>query len=71
MLSKTLSKVFPPHAISKTGVFESMFCSMIFVGEESGTLDEILEKTSDYYEDESDTALQRLIGIMDPIRSLF
>lgn len=54
-------------AISKTGVFESMFCSMIFVGEESGTLDEILEKTSDYYEDESDTALQRLIGIMDPI----
>jgi type IV pilus assembly protein PilC len=43
-----------------------MFCSIIYVGEESGALDDILDKTSDYYEEESDSAIQRLIGIMEP-----
>ena len=43
-------------AITRTEIFESMFCSVIYVGEESGALDSILEKTSDYYEEESDSA---------------
>ena len=54
-------------AIQRTELFDSMFCSIIYVGEESGALDDILNKTSDYYEEESDSAIQRLIGIMEPV----
>lgn len=54
-------------SIQKTEIFESMFCSIIYVGEESGALDSILEKTADYYEEESDTAIGKLVGMMEPL----
>ena len=44
-----------------------MFTSIIFVGEESGALDTILSKTSDYYEEESDSAITQLVGMIEPI----
>lgn len=58
-------------AITRTGIFETMFCSIIFVGEESGALDSILEKTSDYYEEESDAAVKRLVGMIEPLLIIF
>ena len=58
-------------AITRTEIFENMFCSVIYVGEESGALDSILEKTSDYYEDESESAVQRLVGMVEPILLIF
>lgn len=58
-------------AIARTEIFEPMFCSVVFVGEESGALDSILEKTSDYYEEESDAAVQRLVGMVEPIMLIF
>ena len=48
-----------------------MFCSIIYVGEESGALDTILEKSADFYEDESDSAIQRLVGMIEPIMIIF
>ena len=44
-----------------------MFCSIIYVGEEAGALDTILEKTSEYYEEESDSAIQRLVSMLEPV----
>lgn len=58
-------------AITRTEIFEPMFCSVIFVGEESGALGSILEKTSDYYEEESDAAVQRLVGMVEPLMLIF
>lgn len=58
-------------AITRTELFESMFCSVIYVGEESGALDSILEKTSDYYEEESDSAVERLVHMVEPIMLIF
>lgn len=58
-------------SITRTEIFENMFCSVIYVGEESGALDSILEKTSDYYEDESESAVQRLVGMVEPILLIF
>lgn len=58
-------------AITRTGIFESMFCSVIYVGEEAGALDSILEKTSDYYEEESDSAIQRLVSMVEPMLIIF
>lgn len=54
-------------AILKTNIFDSMFCSIIYVGEESGSLDEILFKMSDYYEDEAESAIQRLVAMLEPL----
>lgn len=58
-------------AITRTGIFEPMFCSIIFVGEEAGALDSILESSSEYYEEESDSAVQRLVGMVEPIMLIF
>ncbi len=58
-------------AITRTEVFEPMFCSVIYVGEESGALDSILEKTSEYYEDESDAAVNGLVSMVQPILLIF
>lgn len=58
-------------SIQRTGIFESMFCSIIYVGEESGALDTILEKSASFYEDESDSAIQRIVGLIEPIMIIF
>ncbi len=58
-------------AITRTELFEPMFTSVIYVGEEAGALDSILEKTADYYEDESEAAVQRLVGIIEPVLLIF
>ena len=54
-------------AITRTEIFESMFCSIIFVGEEAGALDSILDKSAAYYEEESDAAVDRLVGLLSPV----
>lgn len=59
------------NALLKADIFESMFCSMIYVGEEAGKLDEILAKTADYYEEESDAAISKLVSMIEPIMIIF
>ncbi|MDE7229058.1 MAG: type II secretion system F family protein, partial [Oscillospiraceae bacterium] len=61
-LGESMSK-----SIEKTGIFEGMFTSIIFVGEESGTLDTILNKAAEYYEEEADAAITKLVGLMEPL----
>lgn len=55
------------RAVSEIGVFPPMVDSMIKVGEESGSLDEILYKTADFYDDEVEVALQRMTSLMEPV----
>ncbi len=61
-LGESMSK-----AIEKTEIFEGMFTSIIYVGEESGTLDTILNKAADYYDEEADSAIGKLVGLMEPV----
>lgn len=58
-------------SLAKTGMFEPMFCSIIYVGEESGKLDEILSSTSEYYEEEADSAIQKMVSMIEPIMIIF
>ena len=58
-------------AVDKSGVFDPVFTSIILVGEESGTLDEILEKSAEFYDEESETAISKLVGMLDPIMIFF
>lgn len=55
------------RAISEVGVFPPMVDSMIKIGEESGSLDDILYKTADFYDDEVEVSLQKLTTLMEPI----
>ncbi len=59
------------QSLAKTEIFEGMFTSIIYVGEESGALDEILEKAADYYEEEADAAVTRLVGLLEPLLIVF
>lgn len=54
-------------SIQRTEIFDSMFCSIIFVGEEAGALDTILAKTAEYYDEEADAAVGRLVGMLEPV----
>jgi type IV pilus assembly protein PilC len=54
-------------AVTKIGVFPGIFTSILMVGEESGALDEILEKSADYYEDEAATAIAGLTALIEPV----
>jgi len=55
------------ESITAASVFPVMVPQMIRVGEESGTLDDLLTKVSDYYEEESDAAISQLMGLMEPL----
>jgi len=54
-------------SIQRTEIFDSMFCSIIFVGEEAGALDTILGKTAEYYDEEADSAVARLVALLEPV----
>lgn len=58
---------FISKAIESTGSFDPMLSSMIYIGEESGSLGDILNSTADYFDNEADSALQRLIAMFEPI----
>ena len=55
------------RAIQNTGEFDTMLSSMIYIGEESGSLGDILNSTADYFDNEADSALARMIAMMEPI----
>lgn len=54
-------------SIEQTKLFDPMFTSMIFIGEESGSIDSILVKAADYFDEESETATQRMVSLIEPI----
>jgi len=54
-------------AISDTEAFDPMLSSMIYIGEESGSLGDILNSTADYFDNEADSALQRMISLLEPV----
>ena len=44
-----------------------MIYAMTAIGEESGTLDTILDKAADYFEDEADSATQKMTTALEPV----
>lgn len=51
----------------KADIFPNMFLQMAAIGEESGSLDDMLDKASSYYEEEVDTAVETLSSMMEPL----
>lgn len=50
-----------------TGVFPAMAVQMTAIGEESGALDEMLDKVASFYETEVDNAVDGLTALMEPV----
>ena len=53
--------------IKKSKVFPPMIGYMVSVGEQSGQLEEVLDRISESYEEELEHAIQRLTSLIEPI----
>ena len=53
--------------LKKQGVFPPMVHNMIKIGEDSGSIEEILDKTADFYDEEVETAIQRVTAMLEPL----
>jgi len=63
---KTLNESF-----REAGKFPTMMLQMINVGEATGTLDEMLNKLANFYDEEVDVAVSALLSILEPILLIF
>lgn len=54
-------------AMQSTGKFPNMVMQMTAIGEESGSLDSMLSKVADFYEQEVDDAVDALSSLLEPL----
>src|SRR2546427_4543888 len=57
--------------LQSSGLFPPMVVQMTAVGEETGTLDSMLQKVADFYDAEVETTLAQLTSILEPILIMF
>jgi type II secretory pathway component PulF len=57
--------------MAKCAHFDTMVIQMVAVGEETGNLDEMLDKVADYYDKEVDTTIRNLTTILEPVLLAF
>ena len=54
-------------SIKSTGLFPNMLLQMVSIGEESGSLDDMLDKVANHYEEAVDNAVDSLSSLMEPM----
>ncbi|THB74838.1 MAG: type II secretion system F family protein, partial [Gammaproteobacteria bacterium] len=54
-------------AMKQTNLFPSMVVQMVAIGEESGSIDTMLNKVADFYEEEVDAAVDGLSSLLEPL----
>lgn len=59
------------EAMKEHWVFPPLVVNMIMIGEKSGSLDAMLDKVADFYEDEVDQMSERLKSLMEPLMIIF
>ena len=57
--------------LTESGVFPSMVCQMISVGEATGALDAMLGKIADFYDEEVDQSVENLTALIEPFMLVF
>ncbi len=53
--------------LEESGIFPVMVTQMISIGEQTGSLEEMLAKIADFYEEEVDTAVENMQQLMEPL----
>ncbi len=59
------------ETMAKSKLFPNMVLQMVAIGEEAGSLDTMLAKVADYYEEEVDAAVDGLTSLMEPMIMAF
>ncbi|TCL55596.1 type IV pilus assembly protein PilC [Kineothrix alysoides] len=57
--------------LEECGLFPPMVYHMLRIGEESGNIEEMLQKLADYYEEEVEIATQSMMAAMEPMIIIF
>ncbi|RMH49941.1 MAG: type II secretion system F family protein [Zetaproteobacteria bacterium] len=52
--------------LEKSGIFPIMVTQMIAIGEETGSMESMMAKIADFYEEEVDTAVEGMTSLMEP-----
>lgn len=55
------------HSMANSGLFPSMAIQMTAIGEESGMLEQMLEKVANHYENDVDDQVDSLTSLMEPL----
>lgn len=55
------------QALQQEDMFDKMFWSMVHIGEESGNLEMMFFKLSEYLEQESEAAVQKMMAVLEPL----
>ncbi|HOV43225.1 MAG TPA: type II secretion system F family protein, partial [Syntrophothermus lipocalidus] len=58
------------YHLATTGYFDPLVVQMIRVGEETGSLDEIMQQMADFYEKEAQTGIAQLMSLLEPVMVL-
>jgi len=59
------------EALKDTGQFPFMMTQMVSVGEATGTLDQMLNRLADFYDDEVNATVSAMLSIMEPVLMMF
>lgn len=59
------------YLLRQMNFFPPMVISMVGIGEESGSLEEMLTKTADYYDEELEASIQKMLSMLEPLLILF
>ncbi|MCX7714950.1 MAG: type II secretion system F family protein [Clostridia bacterium] len=58
-------------SLERTKLFPNMLTAMVTIGETAGILDGILEDVADFYQEELNTSIKNLVGILEPLMIVF
>lgn len=58
-------------SLKEAGTFPLMMTQMVNVGEATGTLDEMLSKLANFYDEEVETSVAALLSVMEPVLLIF
>jgi len=53
--------------LRRRGIFPVMIPAMVNIGEESGAIDEVLDKTANFYDEEVEVAIDKLTTMLEPL----
>jgi type IV pilus assembly protein PilC len=57
--------------LKKSGLFPAMVVQMVGVGEQTGELDQMLQKMAEFYEEQADAAIADFLTLIEPLMIVF
>ncbi|QXM06003.1 type II secretion system F family protein [Crassaminicella indica] len=70
-IKKSIEEIAKGESLAKSvkeiGLFSPLMISMIEIGEEAGTLDNLLDQTADFMEEEIEKILEKILPMLEPL----